>query len=249
LRGTRGVLGPVMRTGRPVDSNHSVGRVRSRRGFTACSGREIGSEEGVMTTDMSATTQQLLREVESTDNLAPVGKEKRKQIDKLINELIETTANEDPLDNPDIFSNYNVAYTSPGDGQKGAPAGGRYRSRLGRLLFRTTGLYQMIDRPNLAKNLVTFALFGLFPGSIALVGKFEKVNPKTVRVFFEKPKLTLFGKTFNFGPTSSVVLWTPYLSGNLRIGKGSLGSLFVFTKGGKADDPKVIEEFDRYVMD
>ena len=36
------------------------------------------------------------------------------------------------------------------------------------------------------------------------------------------------------GPKSSVVLTTTYLTPEVRIGKGSRGSLFVFTKGGEA---------------
>jgi hypothetical protein len=37
------------------------------------------------------------------------------------------------------------------------------------------------------------------------------------------------------GPPSSVQLSTPYLDERVRLGKGSRGSLFVFTRGGPAD--------------
>jgi hypothetical protein len=37
------------------------------------------------------------------------------------------------------------------------------------------------------------------------------------------------------GPPSSVQLSTPYLDERVRLGKGSRGSLFVFTRGGAAD--------------
>lgn len=42
----------------------------------------------------------------------------------------------DWLSDPKIFGNYNVAYVSTGSSQKGNPAGGRFRGRLGRALFR-----------------------------------------------------------------------------------------------------------------
>jgi hypothetical protein len=38
------------------------------------------------------------------------------------------------------------------------------------------------------------------------------------------------------GPPSSVQLSTPYLDERVRLGKGSRGSLFVFTRGGAADE-------------
>lgn len=37
------------------------------------------------------------------------------------------------------------------------------------------------------------------------------------------------------GPPSSVELQTQYLDERVRLGKGSRGSLFVFTRGGAAD--------------
>lgn len=37
------------------------------------------------------------------------------------------------------------------------------------------------------------------------------------------------------GPPSSVVLKTTYVDERVRLGKGSRGSLFVFTRGGAAD--------------
>ena len=56
-------------------------------------------------------------------------------------------------------------------------------------------LYQAILKPDLAKNLVTFLLFGIMPGSIALEGTFKKVGKKTVKVIFNRPKFTLLGQT------------------------------------------------------
>ena len=53
----------------------------------------------------------------------------------------------------------------------------------------------------------------------------------TVRAFFDPPEITLGGlPTFRVGPKSSVVLSTTYLDHRVRLGKGSRGSLFVFTR-------------------
>ena len=52
---------------------------------------------------------------------------------------------------------------------------------------------------------------------------------------FQPPRLHLGDHIdLAIGPKSSVVLTTTYLTPEVRIGKGSRGSLFVFTKGGEA---------------
>ena len=58
----------------------------------------------------------------------------------------------------------------------------------------------------------------------------------TVKVFFDPPVLGLpFGIRARIGPKSSVVLKTTYVDERVRIGKGSRGSLFVFTRGYDSD--------------
>lgn len=42
----------------------------------------------------------------------------------------------DWLSDPQVFGNYNVAYVSSGSSEKSNPAGGRWRGKLGRSLFR-----------------------------------------------------------------------------------------------------------------
>lgn len=57
-----------------------------------------------------------------------------------------------------------------------------------------------------------------------------------MQVDFEPPRMTLEGGIdLPIGPTSDVVLTTTYVSPTVRLGRGSRGSLFVFTKGGAAD--------------
>ena len=53
----------------------------------------------------------------------------------------------------------------------------------------------------------------------------------TVRAAFDPPRITLGGlPAFSIGPESSVVLSTTYLDEDVRLGKGSRGSLFVFAR-------------------
>jgi len=197
--------------------------------------------------EVNRTIDSILEDIKGTDSGASVPADLRARIDGNINKLIELSSRQSsPLENAALFNSYTVAYSSPGPKQKGAPAGGRFRGKMGRLLFRTTGLYQMILRPNLAKNLVSFKLFGILPGSIALVGTFVKLNAKTVKVLFERPKFTLLGQTFSFGPKSSVELETPcFYANKIRVGRGSLGSLFVFTVDEKSQRESVLREVDR----
>jgi hypothetical protein len=53
----------------------------------------------------------------------------------------------------------------------------------------------------------------------------------TIRAYFDSPTITIGGMpALKIGPPSSVVLATTYLDENVRLGKGSRGSLFVFTR-------------------
>jgi hypothetical protein len=60
--------------------------------------------------------------------------------------------------------------------------------------------------------------------------------PPPQKVLFEPPVLSLGPLHFRIGRDSDVVLSTTYLDERVRLGKGSRGSLFVFTRGGAADD-------------
>lgn len=50
------------------------------------------------------------------------------------------------LNDPNLYGTYDVAFvgTSRAQAQEGNPAGGRFRGKLGRLIYRTTGVYQNI---------------------------------------------------------------------------------------------------------
>ena len=49
------------------------------------------------------------------------------------------------LSDPNLYGNYDVAFVgiSRAQAQEGNPAGGRFRGKLGRLLYQTTGVYQV----------------------------------------------------------------------------------------------------------
>jgi hypothetical protein len=64
------------------------------------------------------------------------------------------------------------------------------------------------------------------------------LSPITVRAYFDRPRIAV-GKrlVFSLGPTSSVVLDTPYIDDRIRIGKGGTsGSKFVFARIALGDD-------------
>ena len=158
-------------------------------------------------------------------------------------EEIGACAQRRPLGDPLIYGNYNVSYTLMGNRQYGQPAGGRFRTGLGALLFKTRGLYQSVLRPDVVVNKVALDIFRILPSYVGLRGRLVEVPEEdgsmagdTVKVFFEPPVLGFpFGIVARIGPPSTVVLKTTYVDERVRIGKGSRGSLFVFTRGGASD--------------
>jgi hypothetical protein len=71
------------------------------------------------------------------------------------------------------------------------------------------------------------------------------LSSRAVRAYFDPPRIAL-GRhwTVSFGPTSSVVLDTPYVDDRVRIGKGGTsGTLFVFSRVAE-DDMEAIQEWN-----
>ncbi|EFJ50966.1 hypothetical protein VOLCADRAFT_116549, partial [Volvox carteri f. nagariensis] len=185
---------------------------------------------------------QVLKTIEGTDSGLQISPQARAHVDALLErlEVLGAAQQPRPLDNPLLWGNYNVAYTSVGKSQEhGEPAGGRFRGRIGRALFRTAGLFQSVLKPDLATNKVEFRLFGFLPGYVGLRGKVlpQGDTGDTVQVLFEPPMLSIANRLhLKIGRFSSVVLTTTYLDERVRLGRGSRGSLFVFTRGGAADE-------------
>ena len=98
----------------------------------------------------------------------------------------------------------------------------------------------------LAINYITGKLFKIFPVSVILKGVVSKISKSecseltakygtllssgTVRADFESPLISLGKYSVRIGPNSNVVLDTPYLDKNIRLGLGARGSAFIFKK-------------------
>ena len=157
-----------------------------------------------------------------------------------------------------LLGNYDVSYVGTGKDQRneGNPAGGRYRGFIGRLFFETQNLYQNLlkgdDGETVVVNIVKGRLFKLIPFCVILFGVVRflstperesvmskygtKLSSSTVFASFRPPVLcfgsanSLLALSIQLGPPSSVVLDTPYVCPRVRLGLGSRGSYFVFTR-------------------
>mmetsp|Transcript_1278 Transcript_1278/g.2236 ORF Transcript_1278/g.2236 Transcript_1278/m.2236 type:complete len:340 (+) Transcript_1278:152-1171(+) len=199
-----------------------------RAGNAATSSVEPVQEEG--TTSM---VNDVLDKIKDSDSGMDLSEEDRAAVDILLDRL-EEVGDKAPLDNPLLWGNYDVAYVSSGKSQRGNPAGGRFRGKLGKALFQTNILEQNLYSPDFVVNKVGFKLFGFIPGQVTLNGTVapEPADQKLwVRAKFESPQLSFMGlPALRIGPKSSVVLGTQYLDETIRLGKGSRGSYFVFTR-------------------
>lgn len=156
-----------------------------------------------------------------------------RQIDDLVLELRDREESKSHLDDPTIFDQYEVSYVNSAD--RVPPAGGRFRGVLGRLVFRGRGVYQHVFKPNHVVNIVAFRLFNLVPGLVVLRGVFTTldsadVGSNAIRVDFAAPRIALWGFVFQFGKPSDVTLRVVHLDERVRVGIGSRGSLFVFSR-------------------
>ncbi len=180
------------------------------------------------------------------------------------------------LRDPRVLGPWEVAHTSQGPAQGGAPAGGKFMGPVGRALFRPSGLAQNLSRSSgegegevggggvQVLNFVKFRLLGLVPGQVSLRGDLSPKGPPVAEreirkgatsvdleaalaaagpegwaeVLFDRPRLWLWpGLCVQLGPPSSVLLQTPYVDNDVRLGLGSRGSRFVFRRGGAGADP------------
>jgi hypothetical protein len=208
--------------------------------------KRLPSSRGSSVVDMSiradVLVDDLLQRISRTDGGPSTTPAERGIIDETVLSLCALGMRQKPLEDPSLFDCYSVAYTSSGAQQdpRGVPAGGRFRGRIGRLFFLSRGLFQHVIAPSTVVNLVCFKLFGVLCGAVGLRGKLTPLadagdfGPNGIRVDFEPPRISFGGLVFQFGPPSEVQLKTTYLDDRIRIGIGSRGSLFVFTRGGAA---------------
>ena len=196
---------------------------------------------------------ELLSIIKDTDAGAEATDAQRRRVQELATqaEAAFALAGADARTDPRLFGDYRVSYTSSPQA-----AGGRFRSTLGRALFRTHALYQNVVAPDVVANRVEFSLFGRVPGNISLRGPFRPCDPLrvvprsdvvqgegvggstdgvrtfggSVEVAFDAPRLEVAGEAVTLGGASSVRLATTYLDDRIRIGRGGFGSLFVFER-------------------
>lgn len=85
-------------------------------------------------------------------------------------------------------------------------------------------------------NEVRFAIIGLIRGCVRLKGRFRKVEvwgvPNAIKVLFERPRIVFGRLRVPFGKKSEVCIGVCYLDDRVRVGLGSRGSWFVFTRPG-----------------
>ena len=135
---------------------------------TAVTPKPKSNTVGQREAEAAALSLQLVQLLEASnlENLSGVEEAQTQQVDELVAKLEEIgKLQPPPLKQEQVFGNYSVAYTSTGAGQRGAPAGGRFRGKLGRRIFKTRGLYQNVVKPKEVANLICFALIGLIKGA------------------------------------------------------------------------------------
>ena len=169
--------------------------------------------------DVAAGTDRGVRAKEGTRNI----------IDGLIARLERSYKGTDASETPEwLYRDSEVVYVGQRSSKRANAAGGRFRGRVGRLLFRTTALYQHIQQDGetlRAVNANRFRFLGLLPGCAVLRGSAEKENDlealsakfdrtlseNTLRASFERPKIAFGPLVFEVGPSSVVRLDTTYL--------------------------------------
>jgi hypothetical protein len=172
---------------------------------------------------------QLLDVVSKTDRGVRAKEGTRNIIDGLIARLERSYKGTDASETPEwLYRDSEVVYVGQRSSKRANAAGGRFRGRVGRLLFRTTALYQHIQKDGdslRAVNANRFRFLGLLPGCAVLRGAAEKENDiealsakfdrslseNTLRASFEQPKIAFGPLVFEAGPASVVRLDTTYL--------------------------------------
>jgi hypothetical protein len=185
------------------------------------------------------------------------GENAEKEIKDIIQQLtVHETEPANASDFDPLIGYYNVSCTLTSN-PRDNPVGGKWTrngSTRNLWVIRRTLQHVLEKGPNSIPNAVAQAvnvirldlLFGLVPVWIVLRGDAVPISQdnasparklltdlsgRAVRVYFDRPRIA-FGKVaFSFGPTSSVVLDTPYVDTRIRIGKGGTsGTLFVFRR-------------------
>ena len=90
--------------------------------------------------------EQLLALIDGTDRGVATTRERRAEIGSLIEELEESWRGTDAFaseQQPLLLRRTEVAYVGQANSARANAAGGKYRGRIGRLVFQTTALFQL----------------------------------------------------------------------------------------------------------
>lgn len=166
----------------------------------------------------------ILSKVKGTDRGVLLPKEGHKDVANVAQQLNNYCVDE-PVKCPLIFGEWDVEYCS----NPTSPGGG-YRSTIGRLIFKTNEMVQVVEAPDIVRNKVAFSAFGILNGEVSLKGKLKALDEKWIQVIFEPPELKFGVLEFQYGGESEVKLEITYIDDKIRLGKGSRGSLFVFVR-------------------
>lgn len=166
----------------------------------------------------------ILSKVLQSDGGVSLEREEHKQVAEVAQELQKYCVSE-PVKSPLIFGEWDVVYCS----NPTSPGGG-YRSALGRVFFRTNEMIQGLEAPDTVRNKVSFRALGFIDGEVSLKGKLKALDDRWIQVIFEPPKVKVGEMEFQYGGESEVKLQITYIDENIRLGKGSRGSLFVFRR-------------------
>ncbi|PWA68240.1 plastid-lipid associated protein PAP / fibrillin family protein [Artemisia annua] len=166
----------------------------------------------------------IFSKVMQTDRGVTLTREQHLQVADLTTELSKYCI-DSPVTCPLIFGDWDVVYCS----NPTSPGGG-FRSGLGRLVFKTNEMIQVVEAPDIVRNKVSFSALGFLDGQVSLKGKLIVLDEKWIKVVFEPPQLKLGSLEFQFGGESEVQLEITYVDDKLRLGKGSRGSVFVFQR-------------------
>lgn len=166
----------------------------------------------------------LFSKVMETDRGVLLTRDEHNKVAEVAEELHKFCVDE-PVKCPLIFGEWDVVYcsvpTSPGGG---------YRSALGRLVFSTKEMIQVVEAPDIVRNVVSFSALGFLDGEVSLKGKLKALDENWIQVVFEPPELKVGALEFKYGGESEVKLQITYVDEKMRLGKGSRGSLFVFRR-------------------
>ncbi|PIN00817.1 hypothetical protein CDL12_26677 [Handroanthus impetiginosus] len=166
----------------------------------------------------------ILSKVVNTDRGVLLTRDEHQKVAQVADEL-QNFCIDEPVKCPLIFGEWDVLYCS----NPTSPGGG-YRSAFGRLVFNTKEMMQAVEAPDIVRNRVSFSLLGFLDGEVSLNGKLTALDGKWIQVVFEPPELKVGGLEFSYGGESEVKLQITYIDENIRLGKGSRDSLFVFQR-------------------